>query len=104
MSILKNDYTHERLEPEMEVPTKRPDTKISKCLVHCLGCESGDPEKQKCISSQVEELFKQIDKMRNCYNCKYSDVEYDHVFCDFDNYKGGCSMLSLLKWELKESM
>lgn len=43
------------------------------------------------LTDKVKELEAQVEKMRNCANCRHSRTEYEH--CKTDNHE---------KWEIKE--
>lgn len=54
------------------------------------------------LLEQIEELKAQIEKMKNCYNCKHFKNNED-VWCDYN--ANGCNPLSkklMLMWGLSE--
>ena len=61
-------------------------------LVNCSGRENGIELRKAKI--KIEQLEKQIEKMKNCCNCKYCDSFDNPTYCD------DCKNHS--KWELGE--
>lgn len=44
---------------------------------------------------------KELDVLKNCYNCGNAEIECDHVYCDYTYSKDPCRNLS--KWKSKEN-